>query len=576
MKISDWSRVLAAPGGWERDPSHFPHPLTPMFASLYLPWQDMALTAMLAEFGYLGGRVQSRLVDGHFYFRVVPAGGWTPPAWFFNTAARLWWVHPAIRSRVQRSRDCLRSDYPDVVVRRWESEWRSRIEQDLNAAVAVDLSALSDPALLRHFDTRCARAGRYVRTHFLLHGAIAPALARLEFMIRDTPTLAGVRTAELVAGLSMRSSEPGVALATMATELRADPEMLERAQTAGAGRVAAAPDELGERVGAGFRSWMAAYGHRVTSRYEFIEPTLAEQPERVAALLLDLASRPYLPDIAAEQGHQREEAEAAARLRLTDVDLARFDTALKAAQRAYPVRDDNVVLTFNASFATVRFALLEMGRRLATGVLDEPGDIFFVTAEEARRAVQGEPDEHLHLHAAARRRTWLRQMAAPPPPPLFGRPPPAPPLDALPKEAAFMTGAIVWYMRGIQALPEAPSGPPDNVQSVENPAPPLLRGIGAVRGRYRGVARVIRGEEDFDRLQHGDVLVCPMTSPAWSALFPSVGALVTDHGGVLSHPAVIAREYGVPAVVATRTATEVIPDGAVVTVDGDAGTVAVE
>ena len=83
------------------------------------------------------------------------------------------------------------------------------------------------------------------------------------------------------------------------------------------------------------------------------------------------------------------------------------------------------------------------------------------------------------------------------------------------------------------------------------------------------------GEEDFDRLQAGDVLICPITSPVWSILFPKVGALVTDSGGVLSHPAIIAREYGIPAVVATGNATQVIQDGQQVVVEGDAGVVRV-
>jgi phosphoenolpyruvate synthase/pyruvate phosphate dikinase len=163
---------------------------------------------------------------------------------------------------------------------------------------------------------------------------------------------------------------------------------------------------------------------------------------------------------------------------------------------------------------------------------------------------------------------WERQMAAPPPPLRFGPPLRVPPLDGLPHEAAFMTRAVVDYLRGIQALPE------EEVESV-SPAC-VVRGISAVAGRYRGVARVIRGEAEFDRLGAGEVLVCPMTSPAWSVLFERAGALVTDHGGVLSHPAVLAREYGIPAVVATRDGTHRIPDGAVVVVDGTAGIITIE
>ena len=85
--------------------------------------------------------------------------------------------------------------------------------------------------------------------------------------------------------------------------------------------------------------------------------------------------------------------------------------------------------------------------------------------------------------------------------------------------------------------------------------------------------RVIRDETEFHRIRPGDVMVCPITSPVWSVLFASVGALVTDSGGILSHSAIIAREYRIPAVVATGNGTELLEDGQTVTVDGSAGTV---
>jgi phosphoenolpyruvate synthase/pyruvate phosphate dikinase len=87
--------------------------------------------------------------------------------------------------------------------------------------------------------------------------------------------------------------------------------------------------------------------------------------------------------------------------------------------------------------------------------------------------------------------------------------------------------------------------------------------------------RLVLDESQFGKLQPGDVLVCPITSPVWSVLFPTIGALVTDTGGILSHPAIIAREHRVPAVVATGNATASLHDDQVVTVDGSAGQVRV-
>ncbi len=105
----------------------------------------------------------------------------------------------------------------------------------------------------------------------------------------------------------------------------------------------------------------------------------------------------------------------------------------------------------------------------------------------------------------------------------------------------------------------------------EQPAGDTLSGIPASKGEYTGPVRVIMDESEFHKIQPGDVMVCPMTSPVWSVLFSNLGALVTDSGGLLSHPAIIAREYRIPAVVATGNATSLLQDGEIVSVDGTAG-----
>jgi pyruvate,water dikinase len=103
----------------------------------------------------------------------------------------------------------------------------------------------------------------------------------------------------------------------------------------------------------------------------------------------------------------------------------------------------------------------------------------------------------------------------------------------------------------------------------------LLRGLAASRGVYEGPARRVSGPAEFDRIVRGDVLVTESTSEAFNILLPLLGAIVTDSGGLLSHSAIVAREYGIPGVVGTREATERIADGARVRVDGDAGEVTV-
>jgi pyruvate,water dikinase len=103
----------------------------------------------------------------------------------------------------------------------------------------------------------------------------------------------------------------------------------------------------------------------------------------------------------------------------------------------------------------------------------------------------------------------------------------------------------------------------------------VIRGLPASFGVREGIARRVAGPADFDRIQQGDVLLTEATTEAFNILLPLLSAIVTDSGGALSHAAIVSREYGIPGVVGTRDATERIADGALVRVDGDAGTVTV-
>jgi rifampicin phosphotransferase len=144
---------------------------------------------------------------------------------------------------------------------------------------------------------------------------------------------------------------------------------------------------------------------------------------------------------------------------------------------------------------------------------------------------------------AARKALWRGQRRATPP-------------QVLPQRG--------WWERSTRRWLPAASG---------EQAGDTLRGIGASAGQVTATARVLAGPADFGRLQPGDVLVASITTPAWTTLFARAGAVVTDVGGPLSHSSIVAREYGIPAVLGTNVATRRIPDGAQVRVDGDAGTV---
>ncbi|BAS16277.1 uncharacterized phosphotransferase YvkC [Arthrobacter sp. Hiyo8] len=104
----------------------------------------------------------------------------------------------------------------------------------------------------------------------------------------------------------------------------------------------------------------------------------------------------------------------------------------------------------------------------------------------------------------------------------------------------------------------------------------VIKGVGASAGRVSAPARVLGGPQDFSQMAPGEVLVARITTPAWTSLFAMASAVVTDVGGPLSHSSIVAREYGIPAVLGTGVATQRLTSGQQITVDGDAGTVTVE
>jgi rifampicin phosphotransferase len=300
-----------------------------------------------------------------------------------------------------------------------------------------------------------------------------------------------------------------------------------------------------EQFAAAFTDFLRTYGCRAL-RYEVAEQNLDERPDLVLGLVADQLAAGFDPaHTAATLAARRERAAAKARSRLTSPhERARFERALTRTVAAYPVREDNEYFTASAPLALVRRAALEIGHRLAgRGQLAHRDDVFCLQPDEATAALRDSLACHDVVTRAKAEGAWA---LAHPGPASYGKDPgPPPPFSSLPAEARLANEGFLWAVERIFG--------PDRPRRAEGDA--TVTGIAASPGCYTGPVRVIRNEAEFDRLRAGDVLVCPVTSPVWSVLFPGVGALVTDTGGILSHPAIIAREYGIPAVVATGTGT---------------------
>jgi phosphohistidine swiveling domain-containing protein len=226
---------------------------------------------------------------------------------------------------------------------------------------------------------------------------------------------------------------------------------------------------------------------------------------------------------------------------------------MAAARYNLQVTEDHSFWIDQMGIATFRRFCLDAGRRLVErGVLTSADDVFFLYRDELRRALKDGGD----LRATVtQRRADMQKWAKVVPPFHLGEATP-------PNDDPFFV-AIVDKMLGL--LPVEPSSDPD-----------VITGVAASPGSVQGTAKVVKSLVEASKLQQDDIMVCEMTVPTWVPLFATVKAVVADSGGILSHCAIVAREFHLPAVVGTRVGTETIKDGWTITVDGTKGIVRID
>ncbi len=243
---------------------------------------------------------------------------------------------------------------------------------------------------------------------------------------------------------------------------------------------------------------------------------------------------------------ERESAEAVAFEALAHAPrkLAAFRKLLAETQRLVPIREE-IVRELTRPWPVMRRAVLRMGDALVErGMIASADDVFFLTRGEAMMGLRGDqPSAPIDVGARRRVRDEQSKLVAP----LFvGN------RAGLVKRIAGMFAGMVGARRSERAI---------------------VSGAPASPGRVTGTVRVVRGPDDFETLQAGEILVAPITAPAWTPLFLRAAAVVTDVGSAAAHASIIAREYGIPAVVGCGDATARLRDGMRVTVDGSTGNV---
>jgi pyruvate,water dikinase len=305
-----------------------------------------------------------------------------------------------------------------------------------------------------------------------------------------------------------------------------------------------APPSLFAEFAARFQAHLEQFGH-IIFQLDFAADLPLDHPEPMLENI-----KMYLRGEGTNP-HERQRASQQKRIQTGEAALSRlkgwrrwvFSKALRAGQAMAEVRED-ALADIGLGYPMLRAMLCEMGRRfVAVGAIQQADDIFWLEKAEIDALVGGESTPH-QAQVAQRKEYWKRLKRETPPPMIPMR------------ERVMGVKADIFV-----------------AQSQEGQAADVIKGVPTSGGKVTAPACVLHGPADFEQMRPGDVLVAGATTPAWTPLFAMASAVVTDIGGPLSHGSIVAREYGIPAVMGTGVATRRITDGQTITVDGDAGTV---
>jgi phosphohistidine swiveling domain-containing protein len=474
------------------------------------------------------------LVGGHIYaFREL--GGIIRLEDYAAFRGKIWWQAYRLPP-VGRLWIGLLRDFPSQI-RKLDTDWQAWWENGPRQAVLavsqpVDLAAMHDDELL-------ARAERILETwEKPLHQRLSAASAlRADGWLKLLVTVAaGPRRrngimAGLMTGLENPTFELNEELWQLSRLVRQDKKVLAMVLAGTPEGLASFPE--GQKFLERFEQFLEKYGHREGTCWYITTPTWRQDPRqvwRLLASLVDSEQRPGNP----EENRARRLADLALvekRLRFVPGLLLLFRWLLVRLCRLNTFRECSHFDLTRPLDALQQIAA-EWGRRLAgRGVLETEDDVGYLTYEEIRE--------------------WLR-----------GHHP-------SPEEARALVGRRRATYKIVNARWQAE-------RFGDKAKGRALKGNAASPGVARGRARIIRGEHEFGKLQMGDVLVSSYTTPAWTPLFAAAAAVVTETGNVSSHAAIVAREYGIPAVMAVPGATRALKDGQEILVDGSRGVVNVK
>jgi len=460
--------------------------------------------------------------------------------------------------RFERAEEVFQRKYWREQLREWNETFKPTSIEAHRALQSVDPDRLSDTDLAAHL-TRCRNHhAEMLYQHMRFTAAAVVPVGDFLAHVGDWTGLPAAELLGLMRGTSPVSAGASAQLAQLITVVKQDPDaqtLLESKDDPA--RVIEALRSLDRETGVAVSAYLDLVGYRLLDGFDISNPYALELPDalcraiRAAVAGTGTAASDVEGQIATVRG------------KVPKRHRAQFDELLEEARLTYPIRDERGVFSDIWASGLMRRAALAGGRRLArTGRIHDAAHFVDAGLDEMRALLAGA--DKPSADALAKRFEYRAARSAKDAPSVLGPPPPPPPdPSGLPAAAGRMMRAIGIALGALFGSSEAPH------------EAHMLRGLAASRGAYEGPARLVSHPSEFDRIKKGDVLVTQSTTEAFNILLPLLGAIVTDSGGLLSHSAIVAREYGIPGVVGTREATERIADGTQVRVDGDAGEVTV-
>ena len=544
---------------WVYDDLHIPHPVSPMFFDIGGWW--LSCDHMFRRFGTpFAVDWLAKNVNGYVYTTAIPA----------DPAIRIEGTEYSSRYGARVPRDGAFAEkmgaYLDTVLPVYGAHfadwWRDRLVPEMERNFDYLETQLDRAGEMSLAEVACLLEDgidihdRHWKIHWMLNFAQLSATLDLRAVMER---VRGGVDEELLGRLQNSASDRNwdsiEALWRIKNEVRDDAELNVIFRSGDADAIAAAlrgsargQRLMDERV----TPYQREFGWHAVWSHEFIFPTFREELEPVLDLIRGYLETDYDFPTAIEA--MRADIAAASDEILTGLDgdaLTEMRAANATNLRMAPLTPDHHFYIDQGANAHVRLVLIAIGRKLVeAGRLARPDDVMFLRYNELRMLI-GDATAVDAAAIVAKRRAERTAAAKVHPRNWIG--------TATASQLAFPY-LVNW-------------GYPERFYQEQSADQRLVSGIAASPGVVEGIARVVMTVDEFDDVAEGDILVCQMTNPAWVVLFTKIAGLVTDTGGTTSHPAVLAREFGIPAVIGTSVATRRIATGDRIRVDGSAGLV---